>query len=251
MAKDRWQAQGWQGRRRRSQRPLATRAKVGKTAAKAGVRGKGARLQRPGRLTAIRCPILPRCPMTSASESWRSRRKSGFVPNVFLKLARRPAEFRAFFAYYDALMLKEGTLSKAEREMIVVATSALNNCLYCVVAHGAILRIYQKDPLIADQLATNYRKAALPPRQRAMLDFACKVAVSLGHRRRRGPPPAAGPRLRCRGHLGHRRHRRLLRVVQPHRQLQRHDAERGVLLDGAAQACEAQGRSLTGPGVPS
>ena len=104
--------------------------------------------------------------------------KSGFVPNVFLKLARRPAEFRAFFAYYDALMLKDGALTKAEREMIVVATSALNNCLYCVVAHGAILRIYQKDPLIADQLATNYRKAALPPRQRAMLDFACKVAVS-------------------------------------------------------------------------
>ena len=104
--------------------------------------------------------------------------KSGFVPNVFLKLARRPAEFRAFFGYYDALMLKEGGLSKAEREMIVVATSALNNCLYCVVAHGAILRIYQKDPLIADQLATNYRKAALTARQRAMLDFACKVAVS-------------------------------------------------------------------------
>ena len=104
--------------------------------------------------------------------------KSGFVPNVFLKLARRPAEFRAFFAYYDALMLKDGALTKAEREMIVVATSALNNCLYCVVAHGAILRIYQKDPLIADQLATNYRKAALPPRQRAMLDFACKVSVS-------------------------------------------------------------------------
>ncbi len=104
--------------------------------------------------------------------------KSGFVPNVFLKLARRPAEFRAFFAYYDALMLKEGALSKAEREMIVVATSALNNCLYCVVAHGAILRIYQKDALIADQIATNYRKAPLPARQRAMLDFACKVAQS-------------------------------------------------------------------------
>jgi uncharacterized peroxidase-related enzyme len=104
--------------------------------------------------------------------------KSGFVPNVFLKLARRPAEFRAFFAYYDALMLGEGMLSKAEREMIVVATSAINHCLYCVVAHGAILRIYQKDPLIADQLATNYRKASLTPRQRAMLDFACKVASS-------------------------------------------------------------------------
>jgi uncharacterized peroxidase-related enzyme len=104
--------------------------------------------------------------------------KSGFVPNVFLKLARRPAEFRAFFAYHDALMLKDSALSKAEREMIVVATSALNQCLYCVVAHGAILRIYQKDPLIADQVATNYRKAPLRPRQRAMLDFACKVATS-------------------------------------------------------------------------
>ena len=104
--------------------------------------------------------------------------KSGFVPNVFLKLARRPAEFRAFFAYYDALMFKDSVLSKAEREMIVVATSALNNCLYCVVAHGAILRIYQKDPLIADQLATNYRKSSITARQRAMLDFACKVAES-------------------------------------------------------------------------
>jgi uncharacterized peroxidase-related enzyme len=104
--------------------------------------------------------------------------KSGFVPNVFLKLARRPAEFRAFFAYYDAVMGKDGPLSKAEREMIVVATSALNRCLYCVVAHGAILRIYRKDPLIADQLATNYRKASLTPRLRAMLDFACKVATS-------------------------------------------------------------------------
>jgi uncharacterized peroxidase-related enzyme len=104
--------------------------------------------------------------------------KSGFVPNVFLKLARRPPEFRAFFAYHDALMLKDSMLTKAEREMIVVATSALNQCLYCVVAHGAILRIYQKDALIADQVATNYRKAPLPPRQRAMLDFACKVATA-------------------------------------------------------------------------
>ena len=103
--------------------------------------------------------------------------KAGFVPNVFLMLARRPAEFRAFFAYHDAVMLGEGPLTKAEREMIVVATSALNQCLYCVVAHGAILRIYQKDPLIADQLAVNHRKAPITPRQRAMLDFACKVAV--------------------------------------------------------------------------
>ena len=102
---------------------------------------------------------------------------SGFVPNVFLALARRPDEFRAFFAYHDALMEKPGGLSKAEREMIVVATSGLNNCHYCVVAHGAILRIRAKNPLIADQVAINYRKADLTPRQKTMLDFAMKVAA--------------------------------------------------------------------------
>ncbi|NML46477.1 peroxidase-related enzyme [Ramlibacter sp. G-1-2-2] len=104
--------------------------------------------------------------------------KSGFVPNVFLALARRPAEWRAFFAYHDALMLKEtGSLSKGEREMIVTTTSAANSCLYCVVAHGAILRIYEKKPLVADQVAVNYRKADITPRQRAMLDFAMKVCL--------------------------------------------------------------------------
>jgi uncharacterized peroxidase-related enzyme len=103
--------------------------------------------------------------------------KSGFVPNVFLVLAHRPAEFRAFFAYHDALMEKEGGLSKAEREMIVVATSGANQCQYCVVAHGAILRIRAKNPLVADQVAVNYRKADITPRQRAMLDFALKVAL--------------------------------------------------------------------------
>ncbi len=103
--------------------------------------------------------------------------KAGFVPNVFLKLARRPAEFRAFFAYHDALMLRENALSKAEKEMIVVATSGANDCLYCVVAHGAILRIYAKNPRIADQLATNWRKAELSPRQAAMIAFAMKVAT--------------------------------------------------------------------------
>ena len=102
--------------------------------------------------------------------------KAGFVPNVFLALARRPAEWRAFFAYHDALMLKEeGSLSKGDREMIVTATSAANECLYCVVAHGALLRIYEKKPLVADQVAVNYRKADITPRQRAMLDFAMKV----------------------------------------------------------------------------
>ena len=103
--------------------------------------------------------------------------KAGFIPNVFLTLAHRPDEFRAFFAYHDALMLKESGLSKAEREMIVVATSSANDCHYCVVAHGAILRIYAKNPLIADQVAVNYRQADIIPRQRAMLDFALKVAL--------------------------------------------------------------------------
>ena len=102
--------------------------------------------------------------------------KSGFVPNVFLALAHRPAEFRAFFAYHDALMEKDSGLTKAEREMIVVATSNANQCQYCVVAHGAILRIRAKSPLVADQVAVNYRKADITPRQRAMLDFAMKVS---------------------------------------------------------------------------
>lgn len=106
--------------------------------------------------------------------------KAGFVPNVFLTLAHRPAEFRAFFAYHDALMEKDEGLSKAEREMIVVATSGANNCLYCVVAHGAILRIRARNPRVADQLATNYRKAEISPRQRAMLDFAMKLSVDSG-----------------------------------------------------------------------
>ena len=104
--------------------------------------------------------------------------KAGFVPNVFLTLARRPAEWRAFFAYHDALMLREDSgLTKGEREMIVTTTSAANHCLYCVVAHGAILRIYEKKPLVADQVAINYCKADISPRQRAMLDFAMKVCL--------------------------------------------------------------------------
>ncbi len=104
--------------------------------------------------------------------------KAGFVPNVFLALAHRPSECRAFFDYHDALMLRDGGLSKAEREMIVVSTSGENNCPYCVVAHGAILRIYAKDPLVADQVAVNFRKADITERQRAMLAFAEKVAVN-------------------------------------------------------------------------
>ena len=104
--------------------------------------------------------------------------KSGFVPNVFLALAHRPDEFRAFFAYHDALMEKGEGLSKGEREMIVVATSGLNQCLYCVVAHGAILRIREKNPHLADQVATNYRKADISDRQKAMLDFAAKISLN-------------------------------------------------------------------------
>jgi len=104
--------------------------------------------------------------------------KAGFVPNVFLVLAHRPDEFRAFFAYHDALMEKEGNLTKAEREMIVVATSNANQCQYCVIAHGAILRIRAKNPLVADQVAVNYRKADISDRQKAMLDFAMKVSRS-------------------------------------------------------------------------
>ena len=104
--------------------------------------------------------------------------KAGFVPNVFLALAHRPDEFRAFFAYHDALMEKAGGLTKAEREMIVVATSGANRCHYCIVAHGAILRIYARNPLVADQVAANYRKADITPRQKAMLAFALKVALA-------------------------------------------------------------------------
>lgn len=125
---------------------------------------------------------FPEPDITDLPEDIRERilgvqEKSGFVPNVFLTLARRPDEFRAFFAYHDALMDKPGPITKAEREMIVVATSNANQCQYCVVAHGAILRIRAKNPLIADQVAINYRKADITPRQRAMLDFAMKVSA--------------------------------------------------------------------------
>ena len=103
--------------------------------------------------------------------------KAGFIPNVFVTLAHRPDEFRAFFAYHDALMLRDSALSKAEKEMIVVATSGANDCLYCIIAHGAILRVYSKDPRVADQVAVSYRKADITDRQKAMLKFALKVAT--------------------------------------------------------------------------
>jgi len=133
----------------------------------------------------VNAPSISRYPVPKLAdlpEDIRARivdvhEKAGFVPNVFVTLAHRPDEFRAFFAYHDALMLRESGLSKAEREMIVVATSGANDCLYCIVAHGAILRIYAKDPLVADQVAVNYRKADITPRQKAMLAFALKVAL--------------------------------------------------------------------------
>jgi uncharacterized peroxidase-related enzyme len=121
-------------------------------------------------------PALEKLPADIRERILAVQEKSGFVPNVFLTLAYRPDEFRAFFAYHDALMEKDGGLTKAEREMIVVATSSANQCHYCVVAHGAILRIRARNPLIADQIAINYRKADITPRQQAMLDFAMKVS---------------------------------------------------------------------------
>jgi uncharacterized peroxidase-related enzyme len=122
-------------------------------------------------------PTLAELPDDIRQKIMEVQEKAGFVPNVFLSFAHRPDEFRAFFAYHDALLLRESGLSKGDKEMIIVATSGANGCLYCVVAHGALLRIYEKAPLIADQVATNYRKADITPRQRAMLDFAMKVCL--------------------------------------------------------------------------
>jgi uncharacterized peroxidase-related enzyme len=122
-------------------------------------------------------PELDSLPPDMRERMLAVQQKAGFVPNIFLALSHRPAEFRAFFDYHDALMEKDQGLSKAEREMIVVATSGANDCLYCVVAHGAILRIRAKNPRLADQLATNHRKGEITPRQRAMLDYAMKVAL--------------------------------------------------------------------------
>ncbi|HET7135237.1 MAG TPA: peroxidase-related enzyme [Casimicrobiaceae bacterium] len=123
-------------------------------------------------------PALADLPDDIRARILEVQEKAGFVPNVFVTLAHRPDEFRAFFAYHDALMLRESGLDKAEKEMIVVATSGANDCLYCIVAHGAILRIYAKNALVADQVAVNYRKADITPRQKAMLAFAMKVATN-------------------------------------------------------------------------
>ena len=130
-------------------------------------------------MTRFPLPDLNTLPEDLKTQILAVQEKAGFVPNVFLALARRPAEWRAFFAYHDALMLKEDSgLTKGDREMIVTTTSAANHCLYCVVAHGAILRIYEKKPMVADQVAVNHRKADITPRQRAMLDFAMKVCLA-------------------------------------------------------------------------
>ena len=124
-------------------------------------------------------PEIHNLPQDLREKILEVQEKAGFVPQVFWSLARRPAEWRAFFAYHDALMLREDSgLTKGEREMIVTTTSAANHCLYCVIAHGAILRIYEKKPLVADQVAINYRKADISDRQRAMLDFAMKTCLN-------------------------------------------------------------------------
>jgi uncharacterized peroxidase-related enzyme len=130
----------------------------------------------PPEISRYPAPELDSLPEDVRARILKVQQKSGFIPNVFLLLARRPDEFRAFMAYHDALMDKEGGLTKAEREMIVVATSSLNQCQYCIIAHGAILRIRARNPLIADQIAGNYRKADITPRERALLDFAMKVS---------------------------------------------------------------------------
>jgi uncharacterized peroxidase-related enzyme len=122
-------------------------------------------------------PLLSELPEDIRARMLEVQEKAGFIPNVFLTLAHRPDEFRAFFAYHDALMLRDSGLSKAEREMIVVATSGANRCPYCIIAHGAILRVYAKNPLIADQVAVNFRHADISERQKAMLEFAIKVAT--------------------------------------------------------------------------
>ncbi len=165
--------------------------------------------------------------------------KAGFVPNVFLAFSHRPDEARAFFAWHDALLLKEDSgLTKAEREMIIVATSGANGCLYCVVAHGAILRVYARQPQIADQVATNYLKADISERQRAMLAFALKVSHDSAQHRRGRLRRAARARLLRRGHLGHRRDHGAVRPVQPHGQPDVAAAERRVLPARAAAARE-------------
>jgi uncharacterized peroxidase-related enzyme len=129
-------------------------------------------------ISSFEVPALDDLPADLKERIEAVRAKTGFIPNVFLVMARRPDEFRAFFAYYDALLLRQGGLSKAEKEMIVVATSAANQCPYCVVAHGALVRLFSKTPLLGDQVAVNYRQAEIAPRQRLMLEAALKLATA-------------------------------------------------------------------------
>jgi uncharacterized peroxidase-related enzyme len=159
---------------------MAAQSKNGKTATtakavKAVKVAKAAKLAKPVPISRYPVPDPTDWPADVRERILAVQEKAGFIPNVFLALAHRPDEFRAFFAYHGALMAKADGLSKGEREMIVVATSAANQCLYCVVAHGALVRIYEKAPLLADQIAVNYRKADITPRQKAMLAFAMKV----------------------------------------------------------------------------
>ena len=179
-------------------------------------------------------PAIDKLPEDIRTRILAVQEKSGFVPNVFLTLAYRPDEFRAFFAYHDALMEKDGGLTKAEREMIVVATSAANQCHYCVIAHGAILRIRAKSPQIADQIAVNYRKADITPRQRAMLDFAMKVSQEANTVSEADFAEMAGHGFSRRRHLGHHGDRGVLCAVEPAGQRHRDAAERRVLHDGPA-----------------
>jgi len=155
--------------------PRSSRSGGGRHAAAQSASPAGASNDKP--ISRYPAPRLEDLPEDIRARILDVQDKAGFVPNIFVALAHRPDEFRAFFAYHDALMLREGGLSKAEREMIVVATSGANDCLYCIVAHGAILRIYAKEPFVADQVAVNYRKADITPRQKAMLAFALKVAL--------------------------------------------------------------------------
>ena len=177
-------------------------------------------------------PKLDDLPEDIRSRMLEVQEKAGFIPNVFLTLAHRPEEFRAFFAYHDALMERESGLTKAEREMIVVATSGANDCHYCIVAHGAILRIYAKNPLVADQVATNYRKADITPRQKAMLAFALKVSLRSSELVDDDYAAVRAHGFSRRGHLGYRRDRRVLRDVEPDGGPDQHAAQRRVLRDG-------------------
>ncbi len=185
-------------------------------------------------------PRLEDLPEDIRARMLEVQEKAGFIPNVFLTLAHRPDEFRAFFAYHDALMLRDSGLTKAEREMIVVATSGANDCLYCIVAHGAILRVYAKNPLLADQVAVNYRKADISDRQKAMLGVRAQGGAAVGRDRRKRFRRAAGTGIPRRGHLGHRRDRGVFRAFQSHGQPYRHAAERRVLFAGKV----AQNRTL-------